>query len=162
MDFRIKCSRQAIPIAIKHAVLIAGYCSLPDLLCPHTVYSVPTHTWFQSTPLGDHGRCRRVPRGFLSQFPSVQFMYICRDHIYIGHRVSLGRTQVYLPRSEPHSGATLSGRTPEPQSSSNTCALQGAQSIRSRKCISGCYIFGYYPLRTDSAAFTMLSHAFLM
>ena len=84
-------------------MLIAGYCTLPDLLCPHTVYSVPTHTWFQSTPLGDHGRCRRVPRGFLSQFPSVQFMYICRDHIYIGHRVSLGRTQVYLPRSEPHS-----------------------------------------------------------
>ena len=102
------------------------------------------------------------PRGFLSRFPSVQFMYICRDHIYIGHIVTLGRTQVYLPRSEPHSGATLSGRTPEPQSSSNTCALQGAQSIRSRKCISGCYIFGYYPLRTDSAAFTMLSHAFLM
>ena len=30
VDFRIKYARQAIPIAIRHAVLIAGYCSLSD------------------------------------------------------------------------------------------------------------------------------------
>ena len=147
-------------------MLIAGYCSLPDLLCPHTVYSVPTPHGSNPgmyTSIREDGAAMATWI-FVSISQCTIHVYMSRSYIHRSHTqvVTLGRTQVYLPRSEPHSGATLSGRTPEPQSSSNTCALQGAQSIRSRKCISGCYIFGYYPLRTDSAAFTMLSHAFLM